>query len=592
MLRKLVVISGIIGLLVNLYGCIGPNAKEEIKHVSEVRLSVTSASINVMEEIVLNAEVIPENAENKKINWSSSDENTATVNSAGVVTGIRGGKVTITAISIDGNKTAFSKINVMVPVEGIAINITSGSIAVGDEIILNAEVFPDNADNKKINWNSADESIATVDENGKIKGLKAGTTTISGITADGNKTAQFIINILTGFRINFITASSDKIDINYLETGREWKKGIAMKKMSENKGSNIWYCFVEAVNPIEFYFNNAGGDIISLGKVIMAGADGFGSEPQENFKTNCKEIWVKDGACYTYNPLIMQKSSDEIVVLTINLHTYQESTSTQSAKFDRVVSAIADLDADIVMLQECAQNKNATDSGIKVYGNMIRVDNMAKIITDRLKEKGKNYNYFWDWEHYGWSVWEEGTAVLTKYDITKTESRYVSKSTSTVNVNSRKPVMIEVDIPGVGKTAVFSAHTGWWNAAEEPFQTHFTNIDKWIDEVMKNDGIENFFLAGDFNIEASKEGYNYVMNLNKYNDNYYLANPNGFMDATIGGNIAGWESGDPYGKRIDYIFTNKGNKLTVKMSQRIFTEKSYGRVSDHNGQYAVFSLNK
>lgn len=478
-------------------------------------------------------------------------------------------------------------------VTSIVANITYASILVNDEITIKAQVLPSDAENKDIIWNSSDENIATVSKSGVVKGIKTGIVTISAVTVDGNKTAYSLVEVKEGIQFNFITPWNENVYINYLETGKNWQKNIIMTKTShvQNNGNLLWTYFLATDSAVEFYFSNGNGDIMSLGKVIMAGADGFGSEPPENFKTNCNEIWIKNGAFYTYDPDNSTKPADEILMLTINLHTYQESAATQDEKFDRVVSAIIDLDADIVALQECAQNKNSTVAGIK-YEKTIRVDNMAKIITERLAEKGKTYNYFWDWEHYGWSVWEEGSAILSKYEITKVDSRYVSNSISVNNPNSRRPVMVELNIPNVGKTAVFSVHTGWWNAADEPFQTHFTNLNKWIEEVVQQDGLQNVLMGGDFNIEASKPGYEYVMNFDKYIDSYYVANPNGFMDATIGGNIAGWANGDPYGKRIDYIFMEKNSKFEVKLSQRIFTEKAYGRVSDHNGQYAVFKILK
>lgn len=75
---------------------------EEIRYVSDITLNETSASLNLCDELYLNATVAPEDAHNKDVEWSTSDEYVATVDN-GKVTAIGQGSVTITATAKDGS---------------------------------------------------------------------------------------------------------------------------------------------------------------------------------------------------------------------------------------------------------------------------------------------------------------------------------------------------------------------------------------------------------------------------------------------------------------------------------------------------------
>ena len=91
------------------------------------------------------------------------------------------------------------------------------------------------------------------------------------------------------------------------------------------------------------------------------------------------------------------------------------------------------MDIDFIALQECAQNKSSA-----IKEGIVRVDNMALIISDRLRQKyNANYNYVWNWSHYGWTVWEEGLAILSKYPLLASEDRYISSVTDDAYVLER-----------------------------------------------------------------------------------------------------------------------------------------------------------
>ena len=170
------------------------NAK--VYPVTEVTLDKTSATLTEGDELTLTATVTPDNATNKNITWSSSDNTVASV-SNGKVTALKAGKATITVKTDDGGKTATCEVTVnakVYPVIGVTLDKTSATLTEGDELTLTATVNPDNATNKNITWSSSDNSVASVID-GKVTALKAGKATITVKTDDGGKTATCEVTV-------------------------------------------------------------------------------------------------------------------------------------------------------------------------------------------------------------------------------------------------------------------------------------------------------------------------------------------------------------------------------------------------------------
>ena len=82
-----------------------------------------------------------------------------------------------------------------VPLEGVSLS-SSYDIKVGEEKRLNIEYTPTQASNREVTWKSEDESIATVDKEGRVKGIKTGSVKIVATSKEGNKTATTIVNVI------------------------------------------------------------------------------------------------------------------------------------------------------------------------------------------------------------------------------------------------------------------------------------------------------------------------------------------------------------------------------------------------------------
>ena len=154
-----------------------------------VTLDKTTLSLAVGESVQLTATVKPDDATDKNVSWTSSDESVVKVDN-GKVTAVKSGKATITARC--GDKTAECAVIVTVPTGSVTLDKTSLSLAVGETVQLTATVKPDDATDKNVAWTSSDASVAKVD-NGKVTAIKAGKATI--IAKCGGKTAECAVTV-------------------------------------------------------------------------------------------------------------------------------------------------------------------------------------------------------------------------------------------------------------------------------------------------------------------------------------------------------------------------------------------------------------
>ena len=137
----------------------------------------------------ISATIDPEEATNKTLDWSSSDNNVATVDAAGNVTAHSPGQVTITATATDGSNASNTwDINVKAAAKNVESVKISGqkNIKKGETLPLSVKVDPDDATDKSVTWSSSDENIATVDGNGVVTGCNAGSAIITATAKDGS----------------------------------------------------------------------------------------------------------------------------------------------------------------------------------------------------------------------------------------------------------------------------------------------------------------------------------------------------------------------------------------------------------------------
>jgi len=164
--------------------------------VTDVSLDPTEAQMHIGETLQLEETVIPKNADNQNVTWTSSNEAVASVDEDGLVTAEDAGTAIITVTTEDGGKTAQCTITVLkIPVTGVSLNHTTAELRVKKTLQLTETVTPENADNKDVTWSSSNEAVASVNENGLVTAKNAGTATITVTTEDGGKTAECAITV-------------------------------------------------------------------------------------------------------------------------------------------------------------------------------------------------------------------------------------------------------------------------------------------------------------------------------------------------------------------------------------------------------------
>ena len=189
------------------------NGGHESIAVTGVVLNKTSVKLAPEATCQLTATVVPENADNKAVAWSSSKEEVATVSNEGLVTAVADGEAIITVTTEDGAKTATCKIKVEtgdIAVESIAISKESVVLQPQQTEQLEVIITPSNATDQRVKWKSSNWDVVDVDRNtGVVKALVNGEATITATSFDGDKTATCVVKVVTP--VESITLSSEKL---------------------------------------------------------------------------------------------------------------------------------------------------------------------------------------------------------------------------------------------------------------------------------------------------------------------------------------------------------------------------------------------
>ena len=154
----------------------------------------TSTLYDLNGTVKLSANVMPSNATNKAVTWSSRNTSVATVSSDGTVKAVGYGTTVITAKTVNGLTSNCTVTVNPIAVTGVSLNKTSLSFTgTGSSQTLTATVSPSNATNKTLTWSSSNTSVATV-SNGVVKAVGFGTATITAKSNNG-KTASCSVTV-------------------------------------------------------------------------------------------------------------------------------------------------------------------------------------------------------------------------------------------------------------------------------------------------------------------------------------------------------------------------------------------------------------
>lgn len=158
--------------------------------VESISLNKNSSNGPIGGSETLVATVLPENATNKSVVWSSTNDAVLTVSNSGLVTLVGNGSATVNATTVDGSKVASCAYVVNTPVTGVTLSKTSSNGPIGGTELLVATVLPDNAANKDVVWSSTNDEVLTVSNAGLVTLVGEGNASVIVTTVDGSHTAE------------------------------------------------------------------------------------------------------------------------------------------------------------------------------------------------------------------------------------------------------------------------------------------------------------------------------------------------------------------------------------------------------------------
>ncbi len=158
-----------------------------MQHVEKITLSETAVTVPLTaKSFQLRANIEPQNATNKNIQWKSTNESIVKVDDKGMVTLVAPGVAAVIAFSeSDPTKTAICNINVEVPVRSLTLDEKTKVMYVGESIRIGYLLTPSDASRKNVVWSSTDTSVVSVDSIGLITARAAGQAIVMVKTEDG-----------------------------------------------------------------------------------------------------------------------------------------------------------------------------------------------------------------------------------------------------------------------------------------------------------------------------------------------------------------------------------------------------------------------
>lgn len=243
--------------------------------VSGIRILKKELTLAAKETDTLSVQIIPTNATNTNVEWSSTDLALASVfnvsgTNRGVVTAKNLGKtgpVNIICTTKDGNYSDTCVVTVIkqrVSVTGLALNQKSKTLGIGEKIQLSPIFTPANPTNKNVYWYMSNDTVVTLD-NGLVTAIQEGYVTVYCVSEDGNYEASCVITVTNEgtpvaepitVRLKASSATGwSKVNLYY------WSDGItspAWPGITISKDADGWYShtFDESVTSVNIIWND------------------------------------------------------------------------------------------------------------------------------------------------------------------------------------------------------------------------------------------------------------------------------------------------------------------------------------------------
>jgi len=169
---------------------------------TSLNIEPVSFTIFILDVIQLVSKITPSNATNQTLTYTSNNPEIATVNDTGIVTGIYAGSTEVIVETTDGsNVSSKVKVNIIIYCKELTITPSSiENIQPGLSSYLISKITPDDATNQTLTYTSSNPLIATVNNNGMVKGISVGNTQVIVKTTDGSNLSVTVpVNVLQQF---------------------------------------------------------------------------------------------------------------------------------------------------------------------------------------------------------------------------------------------------------------------------------------------------------------------------------------------------------------------------------------------------------
>lgn len=195
------------------------NQQDTTVRVTGVSLNNNTLTLNAGGTNTLIATVLPTNATNKSVTWSTNNSSVASVNN-GTVTAHAAGQATITVTTADGGYSAscsvtVNEVSTTVSVQGVTLSTNTLSMKVGGTANLTANIRPSNATNQNVTW-SSNSAVVSVN-NGVVTANSVGQATVRVITEDGNYSDSCIVTVsetTTTVSVTGVTLDRETLTMN------------------------------------------------------------------------------------------------------------------------------------------------------------------------------------------------------------------------------------------------------------------------------------------------------------------------------------------------------------------------------------------
>ncbi len=184
-----------------------------VQPVTQITVLADQKAVFVGEQVQLSVICSPTTATVQEVSWQSKSDKIAVVDENGRVTGLRRGSAVIVATALDGSKkTGSITLRVEEKPASVTIREKDLNLVNGQSVVLHATVLPNTAETRTVQWISSDESVAVVNQQGRVTAMGQGECVITA-ESSVNPEAYASVKVRVVQRVTSITFAESKASI-------------------------------------------------------------------------------------------------------------------------------------------------------------------------------------------------------------------------------------------------------------------------------------------------------------------------------------------------------------------------------------------